>query len=88
MVEEARAFADGDNGDGFFMVNLENRRDEPLIPDDLPPETDPQEAENKYDVSTGIKMISRTGIPFMALGGHMNFIDYEGTPVWENLLLV
>ena len=38
VLEEARTFAEGDDGDEFFMVNLENRRDEPLIPDDLPPD--------------------------------------------------
>jgi len=88
VVEEARGFAEGDDGEEFFMVNLENRRDEPLIPDDLPPGTDPEEVESKYSSSTGMRMILRAGVPFMALGGRLNFIEYEGAPVWENLLLV
>ena len=88
VLEEARKFAEGDDGDEFFMVNLENRRDEPLLPEDLPPSTDPREAEERYSLSTGMMMLSRAGIPFMALRGRVNFIDYEGAPVWENLLLV
>jgi hypothetical protein len=88
VLEEARAFAEGDDGEEFFMVNLENQRAVPLIPDDLPEGTDPREAEARYTRSTGIRMISRAGFPVMALGGRMNFIDYDGAPVWENLLLV
>lgn len=88
VPEMARAFAEGDDGDEFFMVNLENRRDEPLIPDDLPVGTDPAEAERRYAASTGLKMLSRAGHPILSLGGHLNFIDYQGAPVWENLLLV
>ena len=32
----AREFAENDDGDEFFMVNLTIPREEPLIPDDLP----------------------------------------------------
>ena len=53
VPQQARAFAEGDDGDEFFMVNLENRRDTPLIPDDLPKDTDPYEAEQKYSATTG-----------------------------------
>ena len=88
VPQEARAFAEGDDGDEFFMVNLENGRDAPLIPDDLDPNTDPGEAEQRYQASTGLKMISRAGHPIMAIRGRVNFIEYEGAPVWENLLLV
>ena len=88
VLQEARAFAEGDDGNEFFMVNLENSRDEPLIPDDLDPHTDPREAERLYQASTGLKMIARAGHPIMAIRGRANFIEYEGAPVWENLLLV
>ena len=88
VVEEARAFAEHDDGDEFFMVNLENERDEPLIPADLDPDTDPREAEQLYQASTGLKMIARAGHPIMAIRGKQNFIEYKGAPVWENLLLV
>ena len=69
VVEEARAFAEHDDGDEFFMVNLENERDEPLIPADLDPDTDPREVEQLYQASTGLKMIARAGHPIMAIRG-------------------
>jgi hypothetical protein len=88
VPDAVRAFAEGDDGGEFYMVNLENSRAEPLIPDDLPPGTDPKEAELRYQRGTALKMLRHANHPVASLHGRVNFIEYAGAPVWENLLLV
>ena len=84
----AREFAENDDGDEFFMVNLTIPREEPLIPDDLPEGEDPVQAAQRYTRETGLRMLAYANHPIASLDARVNFIEYEGAPVWDNLLLV
>ncbi|MAE95898.1 MAG: hypothetical protein CL910_14670 [Deltaproteobacteria bacterium] len=88
VPEAVRAFAEGDDGGEFFMVNLENARPEPLLPEGFPRDADPREVEREYSRPTLLLLLRRACHPVAGLTGRVNFIDYQGAPVWERLRLV
>lgn len=88
VPEAVRVFAEGDDGDEFFMINLESYRSEPLLPEGFPEDADPYEVEREYSVPTMLLLLKRACHPVAGFLGRVNFIDYEGAPVWERLLLV
>jgi len=88
VPEAVRAFAAGDDGDEFFMINLENARARPRLPDGLPKDADPYEVEREYTAPTMRLLLRRACHPVASFVGRTNFIDYEGAPVWEETLLV
>ena len=88
VPEAMRAFAEADDGGEFFMVNLENYREEPLLPEGFPSDADPYQVERDYSVPTALMLLRRACHPISAFRGELNFIDYEWAPTWERLLLV
>ena len=83
-----REFASDDDGREFFMVNLEKARTEPMLPEGSLPDADPSEVAKTYSLPTGRMLLKRACHPVGLFLGRVNFIDYEGAPVWDELLLV
>ncbi|MEM9351874.1 MAG: hypothetical protein AAGA92_02585 [Planctomycetota bacterium] len=89
-LDDIRAFAAGDDGREFFMVNLIEYRDKALYPEELKLEMgdDPKSANNRYGRAVVPYLIRNGSFPIYTSNVRGRLIHPDGATDWDDVAIV